>query len=363
MSSVVGLRLAVTSASNFPAIMPALANANPPPPKPAGTPATGPWDRRAPLWQGLALGLAASAFFSVSFVLNRRMAAADGHWAWSAALRFLMMLPVLGMVITLRGQWGRFWEMWRVSPLGWCLWGTLGCGVFYAALTAACAVSPAWVVAATWPVAIVIGILLGPLLYDDHRRRIPRRALFFSVMITAGVLMLQAGEFSASDRTNVLGGLLLVLVSATAHPIGNRRSMLLLEKARLPAEPILRLSLLILGSLPFWLLLCGWGFAAAGLPGQSQLATVGVVAATGLVATPLFYAATDRVSRDSASLAAVEATQGGEIVFTMILEAMLIGIRPPTGCGWLGLALIVGGLVLHARPRFKERGHLARVGQ
>lgn len=308
-------------------------------------------DRRVLLWQGLGLGFAAAAFFSVSFVLNRRMAEAEGHWTWSAALRFLMMMPVLAVVISIRGQWARWWGMWRVAPLGWCLWGTLGCGVFYAALTAACAVSPAWVVAATWPVAIVIGILLGPLLYDDHRRRIPRRALCFSLMITVGVLLLQAGEFGTGSLAHVLGGLVLVLVSATAHPIGNRRSMLLLERAALPSDPILRLSLLIVGSLPFWLLLCGWGLAAAGLPSAGQLGTVGVVAATGLVATPLFYAATDRVSRDPAALAAVEATQGGEIVFTMILEAMLIGIRPPSPLGWLGLALITGGLVLHARPK------------
>jgi len=179
-----GLRRCRNSGSHRPAVMPEPPTALPP--------LVGP-DRRAQLWQGLALGLAASAFFSVSFVLNRQMAEADGHWTWSAALRFLMMMPVLAIVIGLRRQWARLWEMWRVSPLGWCLWGTLGCGVFYATLTAACAVSPAWVVAATWPVAIVIGILLGPLLYDDHRRRIPRRALCYSLMITVGVMLRQAG--------------------------------------------------------------------------------------------------------------------------------------------------------------------------
>ena len=311
---------------------------------------------RTQLWQGLALGLAASAFFSVSFVLNRRMAQAEGHWAWSASLRFLMMLPVLALVISVRRQWGRLWQMWRVSPGGWCGWGMLSCGLFYAPLTAACAVSPAWLVASTWPVSIVIGILLGPVLYDDHRRLVPRSALFFSVLITMGVLLLQAGEFGFGDRTKLLVGLALVLVSATAHPIGNRRSMLLLEKARLPSDPYLRLCLLILGSLPFWLVMCGWGYLAAGLPSSGQLATVGVVAGTGLVATPLFYAATDRVSRDPDGLAAVESTQAGEIVFTLIFEALLIGIRPPSAFGWLGLALILAGFTLHARPGRRAAG-------
>jgi drug/metabolite transporter (DMT)-like permease len=304
----------------------------------------------APLGKSLALGLAASAFFSATFVLNRQMAQADGHWAWSAALRFLMMLPVLAVVIGVRRQWGQLWKMAKASPLGWCVWGMLGCGLFYAPLVAACAVAPAWLVAATWPISIVIGILLSPLIYKDHRRSIPRSALLFSTLIIAGVLLLQAGEFRAENRDTLLLGLILVLVSATAHPIGNRGSMLMLEKARLPSAPILRLFLMILGGIPLWLLLCAWGWLEAGPPPAGQWTSVGIIAATGLIATPLFYTAADRVSRDPNGLAAVEATQAGEIVFTLVLEAILIGIRPPSPLGWLGLVLILTGFLLHARP-------------
>jgi drug/metabolite transporter (DMT)-like permease len=124
-----------------------------------------------------------------------------------------------------------------------------------------------------------------------------------------------------------------------------------LEHARLPSDPILRLSLLILGSLPFWLLLCAWGWIEAGPPSSGQWLTTGVVAATGLIATPLFYAATDRVSRDPNKLAAVEATQAGELVFALIFEALLIGIRPPAPVAWFGLFLILAGFVFHARPQ------------
>jgi drug/metabolite transporter (DMT)-like permease len=307
-------------------------------------------DRRKALWQGLLLGLGAAAFFSVSFVLNRKMADAAGHWAWSASLRFLMMVPVLVLVISVRRQWGRFREMWALSPAGWIAWGSLGCGVFYATLTAACSVSPAWVVAATWPVAIVIGILLGPLLYDDHRRQIPKLALLYSTTIVAGVVLLQAGQFRTGHAGNVVLGIALVLASATAHPLGNRKSMNLIESGGLPSDAILRLSLMILGSLPLCGILCLWGYIEAGPPPADQLGTVVIVAAAGLIATPLFYMATDRVNRDAASLAAVEATQAAEIVFTLIMEAWLIGIRPPDPLGILGLILITGGILLHARP-------------
>ena len=303
------------------------------------------------LWPSLVIGLAAAAFFSVSFVLNRQMARADGHWAWTAALRFLMMFPVLAAVIVLRGQGRRFARMWKASPGGWILWGLFSCVLFYAPMVAACAVAPAWLVAATWPVSIVIGILLGPWIYHDHRRAIPRAALFFSILITTGVFLLQVGEVRGGNPRDLLVGLLLVLVSATAHPIGNRRSMLLLEKAGLRSDPILRLSLLILGSLPFWLLLCGWAWLRSGPPSSGQCLSTGVVAATGLLATPLFFAATDRVSREPNKLAAVEATQAAEILFTLVFEALWIGIQAPAPLAWVGLGFIFAGFLLHAWPR------------
>ncbi len=203
---------------------------------------------RAALWQGIALGLLAAAFFSVSFVLNRQIAQASGHWAWSSSLRFMMMLPPLLAVITMRRQWRDFLELWRLSPAGWIVWGTLVSAVFYAALTAACVVSPAWVVAATWPVAIVIGILLGPILYRGGRRRIPRRALLFSLIILLGIGLLQVGQFRTGLPQNVTLGLALVLLSATAHPLGNRKSMMIVERSGRKTNAILRLTLLILGS-------------------------------------------------------------------------------------------------------------------
>lgn len=304
----------------------------------------------AALWQGLALGMAAAAFFSVSFVLNRRMAQNEGHWAWSSSLRFLFMLPPLLAVVGLRGQWRRMLELWKRSPVGWIVWGSLGCGVFYTTLTAACALSPAWVVAATWPVAIVIGILLGPVLYHGMRGRIPRMALIYSLVIVAGVLLLQVAEFRHGLSGQVGAGLLLVLVSATAHPIGNRKSMMLLDSEENRPDSILRLTLMILGSLPLCLMLCVWGHAAAGLPSGGQLSTIGIVAAAGLIATPLFYAASDRVTRDPSALAAIESTQAAEIVFTLILEALFLNFRPPDAWGWIGLFLILGGILLHAFP-------------
>ncbi len=306
-------------------------------------------DRKA-LCQGLAMGLLAAAFFSVTFVLNRKMSIASGHWAWSTSLRFLIMLPPLAVMITVRGQWRELIACWRISPLGWIAWGTLGSAVFYGALTAACAVSPAWVVAATWPIAIVIGILLGPLIYRGERAKIPRRALLFSIVILAGIALLQTGQLRSGPPANVALGLVLVLLSATAHPIGNRKSMMIFENAGIRTNAIVRLTLSIIGALPAILILCIWGGLEAGPPPAAQLETIALVAAAGLVATPLFFAATDHVNRTPSSLAAVEATQAAELVFTLILEAVILGIRLPGFWGSIGLTIILTGILLHALP-------------
>ena len=40
----------------------------------------------------MALGLAASFFFAVTFILNRSMELAGGSWTWSSSLRFFFMV-------------------------------------------------------------------------------------------------------------------------------------------------------------------------------------------------------------------------------------------------------------------------------
>lgn len=310
---------------------------------------------RKALWQGISLGLIAAAVFSLTFVLNRLVALDSGHWAWSSSLRYLIMLPVLAMVITARRKWPQFIRLWRASPLGWVFWGTLATCVFYSAMTAACAVMPAWVVAATWPVAIVIGILIGPFIYQGERRNIPGRALVFSMVILLGIGLLQVGQMQTGLKGDVFLGLALVLLSATAQPIGNRMSMVIVERSGIGGDPFLRLSLAITGSIPAFLLLSLWGGLEAGMPGIGQIKMIGILAVVGLISTPLFFAATDRVGKVPSSLAAVEATQAGEIVFTLVLEALILGIHPPDHWGLSGLVLILSGILMHAIPKRTRR--------
>lgn len=48
-----------------------------------------------PTMREMALSLAASFFFAVTFILNRSMELAGGSWTWSSSLRFFFMVPLL----------------------------------------------------------------------------------------------------------------------------------------------------------------------------------------------------------------------------------------------------------------------------
>ena len=58
----------------------------------------------------------------------------------------------------------------------------------------------------------------------------------------------------------------------------------------------------------------------------------------------LFWA-TDQVRRNPRQLALIEATQSGEVVFSLLGGVLLLGDPLPGALGLVGLCLIVGGMV------------------
>ena len=215
-------------------------------------------------------------------------------------------------------------------------------GHLYAPLAFAVSAGPGWLLAGTWQLTILAGILLAPVLYDDERAVIPRRAVVGALIVLAGVALMQAEHASGVGTGVLLVGVLPVIVAAFAYPAGNRKTM---ELADGRLDTWQRILAMVIASLPFWLVLSVAGAAHAGAPGAAQLGQSLVVAVVGgLVATALFFAATARVRRDPARLAAVEATQSGEVVFAAGLEAVLLGAGLPSPVAWAGIALIVAGI-------------------
>lgn len=287
----------------------------------------------------IGIGIIASLFFASTFILNRAMDLSGGHWIWSAVLRYLFTIPFLAVIVAMRGNLRPVMNSLKAQPGTWFGWSTIGFGLFYAPLCFAAAYGPAWLVAGTWQITIIAGMLLEP-------RKIPRRELITSLFILTGILMIQIQPAASGEAGQLLAGFVPVLVAAFAYPLGNRKMMAVCQGRLDVFQRVLGMSL---ASLPFWFLLSIFGLASAGLPGTGQVAQSLLVAIlSGIVATVLFFYATDLARNDARQLAAVEATQSGEVIFTILGETMLLGTPLPLGLSLIGSVVVVLGMIIHS---------------
>ncbi|WP_214683837.1 multidrug resistance efflux transporter family protein [Exiguobacterium sp. s155] len=299
----------------------------------------------------LILGIFAALFFASTFVLNEVMQVGGGNFAYSASLRFLWMIPLLLVVVAFRGGLKRVLSVLKKNPRPWILWGTVGFGLFYVPICLAAEVAPPWLIAGTWQVTIVAGALLSPLFkkIDGTRERIPWRGLRFSVLILIGVVMMQLEFFGSFEPRFIWLGVVPVIIAAFAYPLGNRKMM-----QHTDLDVFERILGMCLGSLPVWLLLFGYGLTT-GRPSSSQLGQTFLVALlSGIVATVLFFMATDLVKQDMGRLASVEATQALEVLFALIGELVFLHAVMPSPIALSGIALVMVGVVFHSRSQFME---------
>ena len=291
--------------------------------------------------KALPAGILASFFFAFTFILNRSMHLGGGSWIWSACLRYYFTLPILALVLCFQGRdaFRRIFREIRRRPAAWLLWSTVGFGLFYAPLSYGSQYGEAWLTAATWQVTIVAGVLLTPL----FGHRIPLRQLAWSAVILVGIFLLQSASAASLHADGLARALLPILLAAFCYPLGNRRLMQLCPPEISTPERVFGMTLC---SMPFWLALGAWGVGQAGLPSSGQvLQSVGVALFSGVAATLLFFRATDLVRRNPRQLAVIEATQSGEVVFSLLGGVLLLGDPLPGALGLVGLGLIVGGMV------------------
>jgi len=295
----------------------------------------------------LGLGLLAAALFSVVFVLNRAMSLEGGHWVWSASLRYFYMTVLLaGWLLLRRGPAylaSVFRLFWQRLPF-WLTAGGIGFGVFYAAICFAADHAPGWIVAATWQVTI----LATPLVLRAFGARVPFHGLAFLLCIFLGIVILNAQRLSQGvSLLQMLAGVLPVLVAAFAYPFGNqllnRAKHAGDENAKLLADPAAAVLLLTLGALPLFMALIV--ATAPPPPGTDQIISTGIIAVlAGCLATTIFLYARN-LSSEPYRIAAVDATQAGEVGFALLGEMLLLGAAPPDTFGWIGLLAVMGGLV------------------
>ena len=136
-----------------------------------------------------------------------------------------------------------------------------------------------------------------------------------------------------------------VLIAAFAYPLGNRKMMQVCKGIRCISAStrydISKFTILVL--------LSGYEVSTGGLPSSSQVFQCFIVAvSSGLIATVLFFFATDLVKDDPQKLATVEATQSGEVLFALVGELIWLSAPIPSSLSWIGMSLVIIGMILHS---------------
>jgi len=307
------------------------------------------------LKKALILGIAASFFFAFTFILNQQMNVSGGSWLWSSSLRYIFMLPILFIIMIIKNQLFDVLNDVINKPIQWITWSTIGFGLFYAPLSFASSYGASWLVAGTWQVTIVAGALMSPLFFKNIetkngicklRNRIPKKSLLMSSIILLGIFLMQFEESIDISGLKIFLGIVPVILASFAYPLGNRKMM---EVCGDRFNTFQRVFGMTLCSMPFWIILSIAGAVSVGLPSKEQLVQSLIVAVlSGIIATILFFKATDIVSNNTHKLAVVESTQSGEVIFTLLGGVFIFHEKIPTLIGLIGIILVVIGMILNS---------------
>ncbi len=287
------------------------------------------------------------------------MSLAGGHWAWTSSLRFgymLIFLAILLLITQGKNALAQIKEVFLQHWLFWVIAGSIGFGVFYSLITFSATYAAGWVVATTWQTTI----LATPIVLILFGRNVPAKGIILTLLIFAGIALVNIEQASATSFQTVIISATPVLVAAFAYPIGNQLvwEARLGEHKKIPhmQHPILengfaRVLLLTIGSIPFWIILL---LATNPPPPTSgQLISTALVALlSGVIATTLFLYAR-HLCKQPYEIAAVDATQSMEMIFSLAGEILLLNGALPGGLGIAGIVLTVVGLVAYIAMQSK----------
>lgn len=308
--------------------------------------------------KALTYGIGSAFFFSFTFILNRNMNISGGSWIWSSSLRYIFMLPILFFIVLTKNQLIDVLKSIKNSPIKWILWSTVGFGLFYAPLSFASEYGASWLVAGTWQITIIAGALMSPLFFKyietesgivKVRNKIPKKTLIISSIILIGIFLMLFGEAEHISFLKSFLVIIPVIIAAFSYPLGNRKMM---EFCSEDLNTIQRVFGMTLCSMPFWIILSIYGISLVGFPSTQQIFQTFLVAIfSGVIATILFFKATDIVSKDAHKLAVIESTQSGEVIFTALGGIFILNDRVPGVFGVIGIVLVVFGMILNSLSR------------
>ncbi|EOP48965.1 hypothetical protein IKQ_05339 [Bacillus cereus VDM053] len=172
------------------------------------------------------------------------------------------------------------------------------------------------------------------------------KGMSMSLIILLGIFLMQMEQAKSLAVKEIMLGIIPVIVASFAYPLGNRKMM---EVCGDRLDAYQRVLGMTLASLPFCFLLSLYGLFTAGIPSKEQtMQSILVAICSGVIATILFFKATDMVKGDMQQLATVEATQSMEVLFDIIGELILLHSSFPSILSWGGMFVIMLGMIAHS---------------
>ncbi len=285
------------------------------------------------------IGFLSALFFTSTFIVNRSMNLSGGSFLWSASLRYIFCL-VLMLPLLKKGSLRKIKKSISKSPLYWLIYSTIGFGLFYLPLAASSIYGESWMVASLWQLTIVCGILLSPL--TGHK--IPKKPLALSLFIVLGIVLLQFDNIKNTNIKDNFIVLALMIVAAISYPLGNRKMMQEVGNELNTTERVYGMTVM---STPFWIIISGFALKTHGLPSYSHLFQILIVTVlSSLIATSLFFKATDMERDNPVGLALVESTISAEVPFSLIAGVLILNDRLPSTIGFIGIVFIIIGNIL-----------------
>ncbi|MET4678121.1 MULTISPECIES: multidrug resistance efflux transporter family protein [unclassified Luteibacter] len=299
--------------------------------------------------RAVALALLSALFFTLTYVLNRAVVSGGGHWQWAVILRYLITLPLLAAVLPFSGGLGALPQELRGHTRIWLTWSAVGFVLFGVPLTWAASSGPSWLVAGSFQTTVLAGPLLAPFIYRDERARWQVGALSIGALIVLGVMLLQFGHARGALDASAWLAVGAVVFAAFAYPLGNRMILLHLERTGTRLGAVQRVFGMTLASAPVWLVFAGVAWVTLGPPSLREVLLAGGVAlSSGVVATVLFFHATEMVGRQGTALAGVEAMQAAELLFATGIGVLFLHESLPGPLAAFGAVAIVVGIALFA---------------
>jgi drug/metabolite transporter (DMT)-like permease len=297
------------------------------------------------------LALLSTVFLSMGLIVNSLNAYHGGSWAWTASLRYLLLLPILTVIVSIRKKLKDLLMVLRKMPVVFLMWGCIGFGGYYALLSFAITGAPGWLVTAGFMTTIVAGVLLSPFIDPTQRSVISKKAVMLSCLLLISLFLMQLDRFTQlNDMRQFFLSMTLSLVAAFLWPLGNRKLLYHLDVREVKLDPMQRVLGMTIGSLPVQLALAIYGYISSGPPSALQLqSSLVAVVFSGILGSILFYKAMQLAGKHPILLLTVEATQVTGVLFTLLAEIIIKGAKWPGIFASLGFLIMFTALAIYIR--------------